>query len=64
MSLGIFDATGRRINSLEKSMKGPGDYEVKWNGVDQTGAEVSSGVYFYKLSAGKKTITKKMILMR
>jgi len=35
-----------------------------WNGRDNAGKAVSSGVYFYKMSAGKYSSTKKMIMMK
>jgi hypothetical protein len=38
--------------------------EVQWNGTDSRGVAVSSGVYFYRLQAGNKTITRKMILVK
>ena len=37
---------------------------IVWDGKDENGKPVSSGIYFYKLSVGKKNITKKMILLR
>jgi hypothetical protein len=39
-------------------------YEVIWDGRDNTGNTVSSGVYFYQLGAGAFTETKKMVLLR
>ena len=38
--------------------------DVVWNGKDENGKPVASGIYFYKLSVGKKNITKKMIILR
>ncbi|MBC8415792.1 MAG: T9SS type A sorting domain-containing protein, partial [Candidatus Cloacimonetes bacterium] len=42
----------------------PGRSEMIWNGKDDNGKPVSSGVYFYQLVTEKKTITKKMILIK
>ncbi|MEA3475258.1 MAG: T9SS type A sorting domain-containing protein [Candidatus Cloacimonadota bacterium] len=37
---------------------------IKWNGTDESGKSVSNGIYFYKLINNKKSLTKKMLLMR
>ena len=39
-------------------------YEVVWDGKDNRGRAVTSGIYFYRLSAGRATVTKKMIMLR
>ena len=38
--------------------------KVIWNGADEAGKPVSSGVYFYQLSAGKETVMRKMLLLK
>ena len=42
----------------------PGTYSVTWDGRDEKGNEVSSGVYFYQLRAREQTETKKMVLLK
>ncbi|MGB5136934.1 MAG: FlgD immunoglobulin-like domain containing protein, partial [Candidatus Zixiibacteriota bacterium] len=41
-----------------------GDHSVEWDGRDQSGSQVSSGIYFYKMIAGGSTQTRKMIMMK
>jgi len=41
-----------------------GDNSVTWNGNDNKGKSVSSGIYYYRLNGGTQTVTKKMILMK
>jgi hypothetical protein len=41
-----------------------GRKSVTWNGTDFHGNTVSSGVYFYRLKAGNKTLTKKMVFLK
>ena len=41
-----------------------GSHEVKWNGKDNTGTSVTSGVYFVRLSSGNYVETKKMMYLK
>lgn len=62
--LDIFDTTGRRIARLVDAVEVPGWHETRWEGRNEAGNMVASGVYFYRLTAGKKNITKKMVFLR
>jgi hypothetical protein len=64
VTLDIFDVSGRRIARLKDKMQNPGYQEASWNGRDENGRPASSGIYLYRLAAGKETISKKMILLR
>ncbi|MCK4537901.1 MAG: T9SS type A sorting domain-containing protein [Candidatus Krumholzibacteria bacterium] len=64
VELTVYDASGRRIIVLEEGTRPRGTHEVVWNGTDIRGNRVSSGVYFYRLRAGKDVFTKKMVLLR
>ena len=59
VSLKVYDVLGRQVATLVNEQQHPGYYEVTW---DASG--VSSGVYFYKLSAGTYSEAKKMLLLR
>ncbi len=59
VKLSVFDALGREVEVLTGENKQPGNYEVTW---DASG--FNSGVYFYRLSAGEFSTTKKMILIK
>jgi len=62
--LAVFDVRGRRmVTLLDRSMPG-GAVTVKWDGRDQSGVAVSSGVYFYRLVAGADVQTRKMVLLK
>jgi flagellar hook assembly protein FlgD len=41
-----------------------GEYSVVWNGTDDSGSNVGSGVYFYRMHAGEYSTNRKMILMK
>jgi hypothetical protein len=62
--INIYDAGGRLVRSLVSGVKEAGSHNVTWNGTDNNNSPVSSGVYFYRLTAGKFTETKKMTLLK
>jgi hypothetical protein len=64
VSIDIYNVLGQRVKSLVNSELNPGTHTVNWNGKDNNGRNVSSGIYFYKMQAGKYSNTKKMILMK
>ncbi|MFC2084234.1 M20/M25/M40 family metallo-hydrolase [Bacteroidota bacterium] len=64
VSLKIYNIIGEEIRTLLNEYKKPGYYRVNWNGYDNKGKEVSTGIYFYKLNAGSFSKSQKMILLR
>ncbi|MGB7062246.1 MAG: FlgD immunoglobulin-like domain containing protein [Candidatus Zixiibacteriota bacterium] len=63
-TLKIYNIRGQLVRTLVDESKMAGSYEVIWNGKDETGVEVASGVHLYKLTAGEYTESQKMILMK
>jgi len=64
VKLAVYDVTGREISQIIHDHQSAGSYTAIWNGLDQGGFRVPSGVYFVRLQAGDMTLTKKMILTR
>jgi hypothetical protein len=64
VTLEVYDTAGRRIARLVNDVRAAGWHSVEWNGRDESGKPVASGVYFSSVRAGKETLTKKMILLR
>jgi hypothetical protein len=64
VKLEIFNILGQRVRTLVDEAQTAGKKEVIWDGKDEKGNELASGVYFYKLQAGDFTQTKKMVLMK
>jgi len=64
ITLTIFNVLGQRVRTLLDEDKLPGQYKVVWDGRDEFGKDVASGIYFYKLKSGDFSQTKKMILLR
>ncbi|MDP3444859.1 MAG: FlgD immunoglobulin-like domain containing protein, partial [Ignavibacteria bacterium] len=60
----IYDALGKEIRTLVNQEREAGSYKTNWNGTDDNGNLVSSGIYFYKINAGKFSQTKKMVLAK
>ena len=69
ITLQVFDILGRVIYNTQKDISSPGTVTFRWNGLTNSGVELSSGVYFYKLTAHSHDKTsqsqiKKMTLLR
>ncbi len=64
VSLRIYDAAGRLVRVLAEGARPAGNYSEFWDGRDSRGAAVASGIYFYRLTAGTFTETRKMALLR
>jgi glycerophosphoryl diester phosphodiesterase len=64
INLSVFDLRGRKVTELVNQRLNAGSYQVTWDGRDQAGIPVASGVYFYQISSGTFTATKKMTLIR
>lgn len=62
--LRIFDSTGRTVKTLINEKRQKGEYTLNWDGRNDSGSKVTSGLYFYQLKCDVFTITKSMILMK
>jgi hypothetical protein len=63
-SIDIFAVDGRHVRTLLNEPRRAGVHNVTWNGIDDAGNRVSSGVYLYKLRAGNYSATRKMVLLK
>ena len=63
-TLKIYNILGQKVRTLVDEPKGAGSYEVIWDGKNDAGEDVASGIYFYQLTASDHTLTKKMVLLR
>jgi len=60
----IYDVTGRQVKTLVSHLHKPGFYTTLWNGADNNGRKVSSGVYFIRFEAGDFRVQNKMLLVK
>jgi len=63
-NLEIFDLTGRKVKTVIDGQINTGENIVTWNGLDDNGNPVSSGIYFYRLEAGNSSQVEKMVLIK
>lgn len=63
-SLDIYNQKGQLVKSLVNSDLEAGTHKFVWNGDDNQGSKVSSGLYFYRMRSGKFSSTRKMVLMK
>ena len=60
----IYNARGQLVKSLMNESREAGNHSIVWNGTDNTGRSIGSGIYYYKMQAGSYTSTRKMVLMK
>jgi len=60
----VFDVTGHKVKTLVNEEQTPGFRTVVWDGTDDLGNEVASGIYIYKLTSGKFVQTRTMMLSK
>lgn len=60
----VYNVKGQILKTFEKHHSLPGYYQVNWDGRDMNGRVVGTGVYFYRMSSGKYSATKKMVLAK
>ena len=64
VTLSIYNVLGQQLAVLLDQSLSPGSYDVVWNGITDRQREAASGVYFYRLTAGEFSESKKMVLLR
>ena len=64
VSLFIFNANGQMVNQLIDENQNPGSFQVVWNGYDEKGNVLSTGIYFAVLNAGEEQQVKRMVLLK
>ncbi|MFH0921067.1 MAG: FlgD immunoglobulin-like domain containing protein [Fibrobacterota bacterium] len=64
IKLEVVNIQGQRVKTLVNGMKTAGSQSVCWNGTDDVGKHVGSGIYFYRLTSEKKVLQKQAILLK
>jgi hypothetical protein len=64
VALRVFDIHGREVRQLVTGFQSPGRYSLSWDGKDDAGHELSTGVYFVRLDAGGEAIHRQVTLLK
>ena len=64
VELAIHDVSGRRVALVERGRRGPGVFDRAWDGRDDGGRPLASGVYFLRLRAGADEAVRKIVILR
>lgn len=64
VSLKVYDLSGRSIRTLIAANQKLGVYRIYWDGTDNSGKKVATGIYFYRLDAGEFKATRKLTILR
>ncbi|MFH1699899.1 MAG: M6 family metalloprotease domain-containing protein [Candidatus Zixiibacteriota bacterium] len=60
----VFNIIGQHVLTLVDRYEMPGEYQVTWDGCGQNGESVASGIYYYRLTRGDQSETKKMVFLK
>ena len=64
VTVSVFDATGKQVRALRTGVVAAGEHVIEWDGRDQDGRAVASGVYFCRLRGAGSEAVRKMVLVR
>ncbi|MCI0452262.1 MAG: T9SS type A sorting domain-containing protein [Candidatus Latescibacteria bacterium] len=64
VTLSIYETEGRLVRTIVDGERASGPHEAQWDGRDGAGNPVGSSVYFYRLTAGKFSSARKMVLLK
>jgi hypothetical protein len=64
VALDIYNVLGQHVRQLARTELSAGSYDVVWDGTDNNGRRVASGLYLYRLRVGEEIETKKMVLLK
>ena len=62
--LEVYDMLGQKVKTLINAVQNAGTHRIEWNGTNDLGNTVGSGIYLYQLKTEEKTLVRKMILMK
>ncbi len=62
--LSIYNALGQKVRHFNLGIRGAGNHRFDWDGCDEKGQPAPSGIYYYRLTAGGQTQTRKMVLVK
>lgn len=64
ISLSIYNLTGQKVTTLVNGVRNAGEYTIQWDGTNENGNQLASGIYVYRLKSSAYEETKKLLLLR
>lgn len=64
VSITIYNVQGKQIRSLANNYRQAGTYTIRWDGMNESGTQVPSGVYLIRVSAGNETLNHRIVMMK
>jgi hypothetical protein len=64
VKIAVFDVSGRLVRTLVNEPRNAGGHEIVWNGLNERGQLVATGIYFYRLTTGSFVQTRKMVMLK
>ena len=64
VELSVFDLVGQKVSTLLSATRSAGEYSMAWDGRDDFGNDLASGLYLYRLRTGSRVETRKLLLLR
>jgi flagellar hook assembly protein FlgD len=64
VNIDVYDMSGQKVRSLVNVQQVSGVYTAAWNGTNEQGQSVATGIYFVRLQAGEYTQVSKMLLVK
>ena len=64
IDLSIFNLAGQKVATLMDGIRQAGAHTIRWDGRDDSGRELASGVYLYRLQSSGRVETRKLVLLR
>ncbi|MBU1700017.1 MAG: T9SS type A sorting domain-containing protein [Candidatus Eisenbacteria bacterium] len=64
VTLVVYDLRGRVVRTLERGLVQPGRHEATWDGIDNNGHLVATGIYFARLAAGNTEEVRRLVVLR
>ena len=64
MTLRVYNLLGQAVRTLGDEKKAPGYYQMVWDGRDDRGIKISSGLYLYMITAGDFKASKSMVVLK
>lgn len=64
VEIAVYNIVGQKVRTFVAENQGVGRHSVVWDGTDDAGTRVTSGVYYYKVTAGEFTLTRSLLLIK